>query len=117
MNELIEREAAVDIARRTGDTDRPIGPHTCLTPEQESIWRDACGVVERGIRALDPSTRHAKLKRAARQALDLLATGNVRKLLDAMCCCDPDVGHVCFGCATVTELFHALAALDGGEGK
>ena len=60
---------------------------------------------------------YAKLARAARQALDLLATGNVRKLLDEMCCCDPDVGHVCFGCATVTELFHALAAPDGGDGK
>lgn len=94
----IEREAAVDIARRTGDTDQPIGPHTCLTPEQESIWRDACGVVERGIRALDPSTRYAELEKAARELLEL----------------DRDQHEVIVSAARFDDLQAALAALEGG---
>ena len=92
MNDLIEREAAIRAVRGKAF---PVAV----------------------LRLVPASTRYTELERAARQALDLLATSNVRKLLDAMCCCDPDVGHICFGCATVTELFHALAALDGGEGK
>ena len=57
------------------------------------------------------------LVKAARQALDLLTSPKVRELLDATCGCDPDVGFVCRGCATVTDIETTLADLGAKQGE